>query len=245
MPDRWRTLAWAAAAFLTLTPPVWGADQLTPLIDPQTGELPSFAQLFMFSPFINGAIALLSAIALLLFFYFLLTVRTAMLAPASLVNELTKLVVAGKFEEAASVCRNHRAVFLASVVQRCVENAGKEHALLMDMIESEGRRRADILWNRISYLADVANVAPMLGLLGTVVGMIRGFFLLPRETGSVTSRLLAESIGQAMSTTMFGLVVAISSLLFYSLVKSRATRCLAEVEQIVHALGDHIKRWQS
>jgi biopolymer transport protein ExbB len=112
----------------------------------------------------------------------------------------------------------------------------------MDMLDAEGRRRADILWNRISYLADISNVAPMLGLFGTVTGMIKAFFSLQTESASINSKLLATGVGEAMSTTMFGLMVAISSLVFYSIVKSRATQALSEAEQIAHSIADHIKR---
>lgn len=213
-----------------------------PLVDPASGQLAAFSTLFNTSPIINSLILALSVVALLLFLYFLLTIRTAVLAPATLVDDLTKLIVAGRFDEAASVCRNHHRVFLASVVQRCVENAGKEHSVILDMIDSEGRRRADIVWNRISYLADVSNVAPMLGLLGTVIGMIKAFASMKFEAVSAASGVLTDSIGQAMSTTMFGLIVAILALIFYAVVKGRTTRTLADVEQIVHSLADHVKR---
>ena len=250
-PGLWLGLGAAVLVALWLGVTLAGAQDPAPagdpapaqgLIDPLTGELPTLARLYMFSPIINSVIAALSVVALLLFLYFMLSIRTSSLAPPSLVDVLTNLVVAGKFEEAASVCRNHRNIFVANVVQRCAENAGKQHSVIMDMIDSEGRRRADIIWNRNSYLADISNVTPMLGLLGTVIGMIKGFFLLPQESMSVSSRLLSESIGQAMSTTMFGLMVAILALFFYSIIKSRTTRALAETEQIVHSIADHIKR---
>ena len=112
----------------------------------------------------------------------------------------------------------------------------------MDMMDSEGKRRADILWNRISYLADIANVAPMLGLLGTVLGMINAFFAMKFESLSASSSALSTSIGAAMATTMFGLIVAIIATFCYSIVKSRLTRSLASAEEVVHSLTDHMKR---
>ena len=118
-------------------------------------------------------------------------------------------------------------------------------AVLLRGSLAEGRRRADIVWNRISYLADVSNVAPMLGLLGTVTGMIRTFFLLPDQPASINSRVLSYGIGQAMTTTFFGLVVAITALVLYSFIKSRTTSTLAEVEQTLHNLADHLKRHES
>lgn len=210
--------------------------------DPITGALDSWGKLFMFSPYINGLIAGLSVLALLIFIYNLLAINTRAMVPADLVDELTKLVIAGKHEQAVDLCRANRRVFVASIVQRCAENAGKEHSVILDMLDAEGRRRADVLWNRISYLSDVANVAPMLGLLGTVMGMIKAFFLLRGQTASADASALASGVGEAMSTTMFGLIVAIVALVFYSLIKTRATRVLADAEAAVHAIADHMTR---
>ena len=211
-------------------------------IDALSGELPTIYALFMTSWLINGVIALLSILALLLFLYFFATINTASMAPTVFVDEVSKLVISRKFEELASLCRANPRVFIATIVQRCAENAGKEHSVIMDMIDSEGRRRADLIWNRVSYLADVSNVAPMLGLLGTVIGMIKAFFTLPTGSGNLNSGVLSLGVAEAMATTMFGLIVAIISLAFYSFIKARATRALAAAEQVVHSIADHIKR---
>lgn len=211
----------------------------TPSNKPRSPEL---LELFLFSPIINGILAVMSIISLALFGFFFVTISANALAPAAFVDDVTKLVVAGQHEQAASLCRANRGVFVASVIQRCAENAGKDHSVIMDMIDAEGRRRADMLWNRISYLADISNIAPMLGLLGTVLGMIKAFFGLQSGSGSIDSLALSAAIGEAMATTMFGLIVGISALVFYSLVKARATKALAVAEQVVHSASDHIKR---
>jgi len=211
-------------------------------INPTTGALPTLKDLFLYSPIINGILAGLSALALVLFFVYLLGINARAMVPADLVDELTKLVVGKKYEQAADLCRRTRRVFIASIVQRCVENPAKHHSVVIDMIDAEGRRRADVIWNRISYLADISNVAPMLGLLGTVLGMIRAFFLLENEPGTVNSKVLSSGVGQAMATTMFGLVVGIGALVLYSIIKGRATRTLADAEAAVHAIADHVKR---
>lgn len=211
-------------------------------INPDTGALPTLQQLFFYSPVINGILAGLSVLALLMFLFHMATINNRAMVPSDLVDELTKLVVARRFEQAADLCRRNRRVFIASIVQRCVENPQKQHSVVIDMIDAEGRRRADVIWNRISYLADVSNVAPMLGLLGTVLGMIRAFFLLETEPGTVNARVLSSGVGQAMATTMFGLVVGIGALVLYSIVKGRATRTLADAEASVHAIADHVKR---
>jgi biopolymer transport protein ExbB len=214
-----------------------------PAIDPDTGALPQVLDLFLTSPIINGIILGLSVISVMLFLYFLLTINDRAMVPPDLVDEVNKLVLRGKYEAASDLCRAHRRTFVATIIQRACENASKGHSTVLEVIDSEGRRRADVMWNRISYLADVANIAPMLGLLGTVLGMITAFLVAEGTELTLTTanRNLAMAIGQAMSTTMFGLIVAIVTLVFYSIIKGRATRVLADAEQAVHSVADRIR----
>lgn len=211
-------------------------------IDPNTGALPTFRDLFLYSPTINGIILLLSLMSLAWFLFLIVTINPGQMAPASLTDEVTKLALRRKFESISDLCRAQRRTFIASIYQRLADNAHKDHDTLMQIIDTEGKRRADLVWNRISYLSDIANVAPMLGLLGTVLGMIKAFFLLEGQVGSVDSLVLSRGVGEAMATTMFGLVVAIITLLFYSIIKARATTTLAEAEAAVQSVADHMTR---
>ncbi|MBX2853142.1 MAG: MotA/TolQ/ExbB proton channel family protein [Phycisphaeraceae bacterium] len=201
-----------------------------------------FRDLFMFSPVINGIIAGLSVLGLVFFLYFMLSINRRTFAPPAFVDEVVKLVIRGDYERAGDVCRRARGVFAAGIVQRCVENHSQNHSVMLDMIDTEGRRQADIVWNRVSYLADISNIAPMLGLVGTVLGMIKAFYGLEHESGGIDAMVLSRGVGEAMATTLFGLSVGILTLVFYSLTKARATRTLAEAEQAVHMIADHIKR---
>jgi len=213
-----------------------------PMLAPTDQPLYLLGDLFMISPVINGIIAGLSGLGLIYFLYFMVSINRRTFAPPRFVDEIVKLVVRGDYERAADVCRRSRGVFAASIVQRCVENHNQNHAVMLDMIDSEGRRQADIIWNRVSYLADISNVAPMLGLLGTVLGMIKAFYGLRNELGGVQAQTLSNGVAEAMGTTLFGLSVGILTLVFYSMTKARATRALAEAEQAVHMIADHIKR---
>ena len=198
--------------------------------------------LFMLSPVINGIIAGLSVLGLIFFLYFMMSINRRTFAPPAFVDEVVKLVVRGDYERAGDVCRRARGVFAAGIVLRCVENHKQNHSVMLDMIDTEGRREADIVWNRVSYLADISNIAPMLGLVGTVLGMIKAFYGLEHESGGIDAMVLSRGVGEAMATTLFGLSVGILTLVFYSLTKARATRTLAEAEQAVHMIADHIKR---
>ncbi|MEM1354720.1 MAG: MotA/TolQ/ExbB proton channel family protein [Planctomycetota bacterium] len=199
-------------------------------------------EFFMFSPIINGIILGLSVLGLLFFFAFMLTINRRTMVPHGFVDEVVKLVVRGDYERAGDVCRRARGVFAADIIQRCIENHKQQHSVMLDMIDTEGRRLADIIWNRVSYLADISNVAPMLGLVGTVLGMIKAFYGLQQETGTINAMVLSRGVGEAMGTTLFGLSVGIVMLVLYSVVKSRATRTLADAEAAVHRIADHIKR---
>lgn len=211
-------------------------------VDLSENPLYRIRDLFMFSPVINGIIAGLSILGLVFFLYFMLSINRRTFAPPGFVDEVVKLAIRGDMERAGDVCRRARGVFAASIVQRCVENHSQNHSVMLDMIDTEGRRQADIVWNRVSYLADISNIAPMLGLVGTVLGMIKAFYGLEHESGGVDAMVLSRGVGEAMSTTLFGLSVGILTLVFYSLTKARATRTLAEAEQAVHMIADHIKR---
>jgi len=211
-------------------------------VDPETGALPTFLDLFNCSPIINGVLVGLSVLALLLAVFFLLTINARAIAPADFVDEVTQLAVRGKHEAAADLCRAHRRVFVATIIRRFMDNPDADAGVLIGLIDTEGRRRADVLWNRVSYLADIANLAPMLGLLGTVLGMIKAFFTAQFQALDATASALTAGIAQAMSTTLFGLAVGILALFLYTVVKGRATRTLADAEAAVHAVADHVIR---
>ncbi len=206
------------------------------------GQLPTLVDLFFFSPAINGVLLALSIMALMLFLFFLVTINHRAIVPAAFMEEVTKLAVRRKHEATSDLCRAHRRVFVATILQRLAENADHDPGVMMSILETEGGRRAEILWNRISYLADISNIAPMIGLLGTVIGMIKAFFSLDLSAANVTNTSLAQGIGEAMATTMFGLAVAILATVFYSIVKTRTTRVLADAEQAVHTVADMMIR---
>ena len=215
-----------------------------PVTEPAKPErnLPTLVRLFETEPVINGIIIGLSAVALLLFIFFLLTINHNAMVPAAFVDDVMKMVLAREHKQAVDFCRHHRGIFVSTIIQRSVENADKDQAVIMDMVDTEGKRRADMLWNRLSYLADISNVAPMLGLLGTVARMMRALFGLDQTDISLPSKAISSDIAGPMATTFFWRIVGILALVFYSIIKGRLTKVLAEAEAAVHAVADHLKR---
>ena len=100
-----------------------------------------------------------------------------------------------------------------------------------EITEAEGSRQASILHQRIQYLADIGAIAPMVGLLGTVIGMIKAFreiaqhsFVGSKQTG------LASGVSEALLTTAGGLCIGIPALIFYSMFRGRVQRLVSELE---------------
>jgi biopolymer transport protein ExbB len=204
--------------------------------------MPTPIDLFFINPWINGAILALSVISLLLFVFLMLTLSGSLFNPPRFINDVTRLILNRQFDPAIHLCQSHSGVFVSSVVQRVVENREKELSVLMSIIDAEGRRRAEIVWSRVGYLAEIANIAPLFGLLGTVLGMIRVFFTLNTRVVSETRVELSSGIAEAMGATMFGLIVAIGAGIFYTMTRARAVRALAEGEQVCHTLADQVHR---
>jgi biopolymer transport protein ExbB/TolQ len=98
--------------------------------------------------------------------------------------------------------------------------------------ESEGGRVADRLMSQVEWFADIAAVAPLVGLLGTVLGMFQAFGGIASDVSAgAKPMVLAQGVSQAIVTTIFGLAVAIPSLLAYALFRRRAQKRIAEIEE--------------
>ena len=100
--------------------------------------------------------------------------------------------------------------------------------------ESEGGRVADRLMSQVEWLADLGAIAPLVGLLGTVLGMFQACGGIASDVSAgAKPMVLAQGVSQAIVTTIFGLVVAIPSLLAYAFFRRRAQRRVAEIEERV------------
>ena len=97
-------------------------------------------------------------------------------------------------------------------------------------MESEGERGATELWQRISYLNNIGSLAPLLGLLGTVWGMIGAFGTIAMADSQARSIAMATNVSKAMITTLAGLLLAIPALFVYYYLRGRVIRVISEVE---------------
>ncbi len=192
----------------------------------------------------------LSIVAIGLIIYYFLTVRQGTTVSGRFMQTAESLIREGDYTGLLSVCsQTDEAV--ASITQKTLDFATKNptasFAEVREVTESEGTRQASLLNARISYLADVGAIAPMVGLLGTVIGMIKSFNDIASPSFAGAGQIhLAGGVSEALITTAAGLVIGIPALIFYSIFRGRVQRLIAEMEaattQLMAMLAAQYKR---
>lgn len=129
---------------------------------------------------------------------------------------------------------NRHSSAVARIAARTLDFATKHPSAppsaIREVAETEGTRFASSLQQRVVYLADLATLAPMLGLLGTVVGIINSFGLLAGNTTQPRAVLLAGGVSQALVATAAGLIVGIAAMAFYSLFRGKVSSMISDLE---------------
>ncbi|MEQ8847111.1 MotA/TolQ/ExbB proton channel family protein [Botrimarina sp.] len=181
-----------------------------------------------------GVLLLLSLAALALAVEQFLTVRASRLAPETVGIRVRTLLEAGDLSGAARAADSGG--MLGAVLNAAIEEAqelsgtaGPTWPAVEKAMEDAAQVGAARLMRRIDYLAVIGNLAPMVGLLGTVVGMIFAFREVAATQGAATAGELASGIYQALVTTVGGLLVAIPSLAVYAVLRSRVEAITADV----------------
>jgi len=193
----------------------------------------SFRQAWEYGGWIMWVLAVLSVFALSLVFYFLVALRPSTVAPRELLSDVLAQIRVGNLNEARRLCDKNSSP-LASVVLAtlgCLRNVPQSDAsLLRGAAESEGVRQSDAIQGQTQLLLDISTIAPLLGLLGTVLGMLKAFSSVATDVASAKPVVLAAGVSQAIITTVFGLIVAIPCIAFYAWFRRRAARQIANLE---------------
>ena len=190
----------------------------------------------MFNWFIQGGpimypLAVLSIVGGAIILERLLVLRpTRFLDPAH-VAVVSELLAARDFTRAAGYCRDHQGPF-ATLVTALIENRTAPYDELREVLEDTGRHQLRQLERGLPALATVVAAAPLLGLLGTVLGMIKVFEGISLQ-GAVRGEYLSSGIAQALITTAAGLIIAIPFLFLHAYLEGRA-------ENLVHAIEARI-----
>lgn len=173
-------------------------------------------------------IALCSVVALAVFLERLWVLRRARIVPRPLYVQATELARQARFEDAITLCRSAD-VALARVLEMAFVERSNTRTNIKERLEEVGRREAADLERGLPVLGTIASIAPLLGLLGTVGGMIMTFEVIQKQgLGNVGS--LAGGISQALITTFAGLTVGIPTLVANRYLLSRVDGLLLDLE---------------
>ena len=190
---------------------------------------------------ITGLILALSLIAAYLVFEHLLTIRRSTIMPEGLGERVRQLLLRGDVGEADRACRAQPS-FLSFVLLRGLSEIGGGWSDLEKAMEDALVEQSARLFRRIEYLSVIGNLAPMLGLLGTVTGMIQAFYRVASTQGSAGAADLAEGIYQALITTVAGLIVAIPSFGSFAILRNRVDQLVAEAAYMAQHASAPLKR---
>jgi len=170
-----------------------------------------------------------SIVALAVFIERIFLLRRKKIIPDDFVRQVEELIKKEKFSEAVFLCQSNISsiskIFLAGL-----KNARKGMWLVKEAIEERGSREALILEKHVSILATIANLTPLLGLLGTVSGMIKTFKVISVQ-GIGNPAPLAGGIAEALITTAAGLSIAIPTLVGHRFLKDKANTLVFEMEE--------------
>lgn len=185
-----------------------------------------------------------SIIALALIFERFYSLRTSKIAPANLIEEaltVSRNAVPGPDVVKQLEQSSELGVVLASGLRALNVNPSASEADLRASMEEAGRVVGHRLEKYLSALATIASAAPLLGLLGTVIGMIEIFGSQGSTTGGANPAQMAQGISIALYNTAFGLIVAIPALIFWRYFRARVDGYLLTLELAAEHLNRHLK----
>lgn len=184
-----------------------------------------------FSPVITVIFGLFSFAGLFLVFHTLLMTREALTVPQTLLRQVIDDINCGDVDSAQQRCAGSDSLFAQTILPGLKLH---EHPIerIQQAMEGAGRRAIASVRQEATYLANIGVIAPMLGLLGTVLGLMRAFDVMGAQEVREGSKpiLMQAAIGEAMTTTAIGLMVGIPAMGLYYLCLSRVGRVSDEVE---------------
>lgn len=202
--------------------------------------------LFLRGGWLMAPIGIMSLIVVAIGFERMLGLRRSRVVPEHLVRGLGEMAERGTFEprSAYRLCQ-HYPSSTATVIRTMLLKVGRPHNEVEHTVSEACQREADRLYSNVRTLNLAAAVTPLLGLLGTVWGMIQSFFVTANlPLGSNKGQALAEGIYVALMTTFGGLAVAIPAAVLAHLFEGRILRLMREVEHLLGTLLPQVEQYE-
>jgi biopolymer transport protein ExbB len=149
---------------------------------------------------------------------------------SSLMGTIKKNVVGNQVQDAIQTCSESSAL-LSFVMKNGLKRANQTKEQIQDALEASILEAVPKIEKRLSFLALAANLSTLLGLLGTIQGLIQSFAAVAQAEASQKSQLLADGIAVAMNTTALGLISAISLMVIHSMLMARGEKMIQEIEE--------------
>jgi len=177
----------------------------------------------------------LSIVMVALIMMNLMQVRRDVLLPNDFVEDFEGKLNGKDFQGAYDLARNDDS-FVARVLAAGMGRLSRGYPEAMEGMQEAGEDENMALEHRLSYLALIGTVAPMLGLMGTVQGMIKSFDKIATSPATPKPSELAEGISTALFTTLIGLGIAVPAMIFYSILRNRIQRLVLEIGMVSEGL---------
>ncbi len=194
-----------------------------------TDQSISFVELAMAGGPLMIPLLICSVIAVYIFVERIRTINKANVSSDAFMAKIKELVMKGDINGAKILCSQHDTP-VARMIEKGVARIGSPLKNIEASIENVGKIEVFRLEKNLSVLATIAGAAPMIGFLGTVMGMVGAFMAIAQEEGSVSPKLLADGIYTAMVTTVAGLVVGIIAYLGYNYLVTRVSKVVHRME---------------
>ena len=207
---------------------------LTPAQQGGFGEAVTFENFLRRAGIMAYPLIALSMVALFLILLYSFTIRQGTVVSDAFMNSADALIRKQDYLGLLAVC-NRRNECIARITAKTLDFATRNPTAsfeeVKEVTEAEGNRQSSLMLSRIAYLGDVGTIAPMLGLLGTVFGMITTFHEVGGKSYGGSNQLgLAQGVSEALLCTASGLIIGVPALIFYSIFRGKVNRLISEME---------------
>jgi len=172
---------------------------------------------------------LMLALAIYIFVERLLTINKSAREERNFMNNIRDFIHSGKIESALALCKGNSTP-LARMIEKGITRIGKPLTDISAAIENTGQLEVQRMEKRVSILATIAGAAPMIGFLGTVVGMVIAFHNMETNPNNLNISILSGGIYTALTTTVAGLIVGIIAYVCYNVIVSRISQVVYMLE---------------
>ena len=149
----------------------------------------------------------------------------------SFMFEVQKHILANDLDGAIRLCNGAGNAALPKVIKAGLQRASRDEQQIQNAIDASSLEQIPKLERRIPYLALIANIATLLGLLGTISGLIKSFSAVAQGDPAQRQALLSAGIAEAMNATAFGLITAIFTMIAHSILSNKAQKILEEIDE--------------